>query len=222
MPQRQSLVAYNAPPTATSQNFLSCAGRLPPPRHAARAVQRFSALYSHFCFRYWGQTPAWRNLLQDFLRKLRGQTPFCSSFLVQILGTGPRNPWGQTPAGGCQAASDEDDAAQKRSEEKRRRFVGAGGFEGRRSAGARAARPVRVLRRQVQARPGRRYPADAVSRRRWRMQGAGGRAAASGCGTTSPLKPPNSTRVPCAACFAAVAERSDSGRGGLRRTRLRA
>ena len=58
----------------------------------------------------------------------------------------------------------------------------------RRTAGARAARPVRELRRQMQARQGRRYPADDVSRRRWRMQGAGGQAAASGCGTTSPKK----------------------------------
>ena len=91
----------------------------------------------------------------------------------------------------------------KMERRKTRRIQGAGGFEGEadcrsesRAAGSRsahtssdrfAARFARVIC-QMQARQERRYPADAVSRRRWRMQGAGGQAAASGCGTTSPKK----------------------------------
>ena len=77
---------------------------------------------------------------------------------------------------------------RKRNKEKRTASEVQAASRGRRTAGARAARPVRELRRQMQARQGWRYPADAVSRRRWRMQGAGGQAAASGCGTTSPKK----------------------------------
>ena len=77
---------------------------------------------------------------------------------------------------------------RKRNEEKRTASEVQAASRGRRTAGARAARPVRELHRQMQARQGWRYPADDVSRRRWRMQGAGGQAAASGCGTTSPKK----------------------------------
>ena len=77
---------------------------------------------------------------------------------------------------------------RKRNEEKRTASEVQAASRGRRTAGARAARPVRELHRQMQARQGWRYPADDVSRRRWRMQGAGGQAAASGCGTTSPMK----------------------------------
>ena len=87
------------------------------------------------------------------------------------------------PAGNRSIRRERDAFRQKPGES-----LGEAASRARRTAGARDARPVRVTRRQMQARQGRRYPADAVSRRRWRMQGAGGQAAASGCGTTSPMK----------------------------------
>ena len=116
---------------------------------------------------------------------------------------------------------------RKRNEEKRTASEVQAASRGRRTAGARAARPVRELRRQMQARQGWRYPADAVSRRRWRMQGAGGQAAASGCGTTSPKKDEGRAAERDQGGHARLvspppAQRNPRKRGESRRTRPRA